>query len=104
MNAFENSFSGHSDLQLIQNPKLYTEYFDKQYKESGDFTKSMKDVVSGALASPRFIMVHNKASDASPNHASFNLATRLSFFLWSSIPDDELLVLAGKGNFKIQRS
>jgi hypothetical protein len=80
--------------------KLYTEYFNKQYKESGDFTKSMKDVVSGALASPRFIMVHNKASDASPNHASFNLATRLSFFLWSSIPDDELLVLAGEGKLQ----
>jgi hypothetical protein len=45
-------------------------------------------------------MVHNKASDDSPNHASFNLATRLSFFLWSSIPDDELLRLAGEGKLQ----
>ena len=79
---------------------LYTEYFDKKYKESGDFTKSMKDVVSGALASPRFIMVHNKASGDLPNYASYNLATRLSFFLWSSIPDDELLSLAGEGKLQ----
>ena len=28
----------------------------------------------------------------------YELASRLSFFLWSSIPDDELLDLAGKGN------
>ena len=91
------AFRSPADAKTL---KLYTEYFDKQYKESGDFTKSMKDVVSGALASPRFIMVHNKASDASPNHASFNLATRLSFFLWSSIPDDELLVLAGEGKLQ----
>jgi len=77
--------------------KLYTGYFDKRYKESSDFTRSMKDVVSAALASPRFIFVHNETDSASPNQASFNLATRLSLFLWSSIPDDELLKLAGKG-------
>ena len=28
------------------------------------------------------------------------LATRLSFFLWSSIPDDELLTLAGEGKLR----
>ena len=77
--------------------KLYTGYFDKQYQKSGDFTRSMKDVVSAAMASPRFIFVHNETDQASPNQASFNLATRLSLFLWSSIPDDELLELSGKG-------
>ena len=91
------AFRSPADAKTLN---LYTEYFDKQYKESGDFTKSMKDVVSGVLASPRFIMVHNKASDDLPNHASYNLATRLSFFLWSSIPDDELLALAGEGKLQ----
>ena len=38
---------------------LYTNYFDKTYKESGDFTATMKSVVSGVMASPRFIMVHD---------------------------------------------
>jgi hypothetical protein len=80
--------------------KLYTGYFDKQYKKSRDFTRSMKDVVSAVLASPRFIFVHNEEDQASPNQASFNLATRLSLFLWSSIPDDELLELAGKGSLQ----
>ena len=79
---------------------LYTEYFDKQYEKGGDFTQSMKDVVSAALASPRFIFVHNATSKTVPNHASFDLATRLSFFLWSSIPDDELLALAGAGRLQ----
>jgi hypothetical protein len=79
---------------------LYTEYFDKQYEKGGDFTQSMKDVVSAALASPRFIFVHNATSKTVPNHASFDLATRLSFFLWSSIPDDELLALAGEGKLQ----
>ena len=91
------AFRSPADAKTLQ---LYTDYFDKQFKESGDFTASMKDVVSGALASPRFILVHNEASSASPNHASFNLATRLSFFLWSSIPDNELLALAGEGKLQ----
>jgi hypothetical protein len=80
--------------------KLYTGYFDKQYKKNADFTRSMKGVVSAALASPRFIFVHNEVNEASSNQASFNLATRLALFLWSSIPDDELLELAENG--KIQ--
>lgn len=80
--------------------KLYASYFDKQYEKSGDFTRSMKDVVSAALASPRFIFVHNERDDVSPNQASFNLATRLSMFLWSSIPDEELLELAANGELQ----
>lgn len=80
--------------------KLYTDYFDKQFSETGDFTRSMKDVVSAALASPRFILVHNKTNNDLPNQASYNLATRLSFFLWSSSPDDELLALASEGRLQ----
>lgn len=80
--------------------KLYSRYFDKQYQKSGDFTGSMKDVVSAALASPRFIFVHNERDEVSPNQASFNLATRLSMFLWSSIPDEELLKLAANGELQ----
>jgi hypothetical protein len=80
--------------------KLYTDYFDTQYKKNSDFTESMKGVVSAALASPRFILVHNETDRTSRNQASFNLATRLSFFLWSSIPDDALLALAKEGKLQ----
>ena len=73
-------------------------YFDKQFQKSGDFTQSMKAVVSAALASPRFMLVHNETDEASPNQSFFNLAARLALFLWSSIPDDELLELAGQGS------
>ena len=79
---------------------LYTKYFDKSYKESGDFTASMKSIVSGAMASPRFIMVHDEASEASSNFDSYSLASRLSFFLWCSIPDEELLQLAEQGKLQ----
>ena len=91
------AFRSPPDAATLQ---LYTRYFDRKYKVTGDFTMSMKDVVSGALASPRFIMVHDEANRSSPNYDAFNLATRLSFFLWSSIPDDELLALAGEGKLE----
>ncbi|MCP4847173.1 MAG: DUF1592 domain-containing protein [Verrucomicrobiaceae bacterium] len=91
------AFRSPADARTL---KLYTEYFDRRYKKSGDFTTSMKDVVSGALASPRFILVHNGEAGTSLNHDAFNLATRLSFFLWSSIPDDELLALALAGKLQ----
>lgn len=77
---------------------LYVGFFAKQYKKSGNFTLSMKGVVTAALASPRFILVHNETEETSPNQRSFNLAARLAIFLWSSIPDDELLELAGRGS------
>ena len=77
--------------------ELYSGYFGKQYKKSGNFTQSMKDIVSAALASPRFMLVHNETEETSPHQSSFNLAARLALFLWSSIPDDELLKLAGQG-------
>jgi len=91
------AFRSPADAKTLN---LYTSYFDKTYKKSGDFTTSMKGVVSGAMASPRFIMVHDEASEASSNFDSFNLATRLSFFLWSSIPDEELLAVAGEGKLQ----
>ncbi|MGQ0736635.1 MAG: DUF1592 domain-containing protein [Acidobacteriota bacterium] len=41
------------------------------------------------------------AKPGSPYRVSdFDLASRLSFFLWSSIPDEELLALAGRGRLK----
>ena len=76
---------------------LYVGYFEKQYKKSRNFSQSMKDVVSAALASPRFMLVHNETEETSPHQSSFNLAARLALFLWSSIPDEELLELAGQG-------
>ena len=79
---------------------LYKNYFDKRYAATGDFTQSMKQVVSAALASPRFILVHNESSQHGENQADYNLATRLSFFLWSSIPDQHLLQLAESGKLQ----
>ncbi|MCH2183394.1 MAG: DUF1592 domain-containing protein [Mariniblastus sp.] len=88
------AFRAPADPPTLQ---LYTGFFDKRFQENGDFTQSMKDVVSAALASPRFMLVHNETRDDLPHSAAYQLATRLSFFLWSSIPDRRLLELADSG-------
>ena len=56
----------------------------------------MKSAASAALASPRFLYLYDLAGDAdhSTRLDDFELASRLSFFLWGSIPDAQLLELA----------
>jgi Protein of unknown function (DUF1592)/Protein of unknown function (DUF1588)/Protein of unknown function (DUF1585) len=57
------------------------------------------------LASPKFLFrIERDAADATPGSSyrigDFELASRLSFFLWSSIPDNELLQLASEGKLR----
>ena len=57
------------------------------------------------LVSPEFLFrVEQDPADAAPGSvytvSDFSLASRLSFFLWSSIPDDELLAVAERGELR----
>lgn len=61
------------------------------------FTSAMKSAATAVLASPRFFYLFDLLTDESRPPDDFDLASRLSFFLWGSIPDDELLNLAAKG-------
>ncbi|MFT6862182.1 MAG: mono/diheme cytochrome c family protein [Akkermansiaceae bacterium] len=66
--------------------------------------EAMLEVLATVLATPEFLYLAQEipASDAeSPTTISeLELASRLSFFLWSSVPDVELLYLASKGELK----
>jgi hypothetical protein len=57
------------------------------------------------LASPKFLVrVERDPENAAPGTvyriSDVELASRLSFFLWSSLPDDQLLQVAGQGKLK----
>ena len=60
--------------------------------------EAMRRAVSAILASPKFVFrLEPDDQPANPDAhpvSEFHLATRLSYFLWSSCPDDELLRLA----------
>jgi hypothetical protein len=66
------------------------------------FEAGIQQAVARILIDPRFLYrIESDPATAAPGTAhavdDFELATRLSFFLWSSIPDDRLLTLAADG-------
>ena len=74
--------------------KRYTAYAHTQLDEGEPFTAAMKAVASGVICSPRFLYLRERGDKGGDD---YDLASRLSFFLWGSIPDKPLLDLAGAG-------
>ena len=76
--------------------------FYRMGRESGSFEDGVEMGLQRILADPRFIYrVEVEPAGLAPGDlypiSDLELASRLSFFLWSSSPDDDLLELAGQG-------
>lgn len=74
-------------------------------EEGGNFDAGIEAAIQRILTDPEFIYRSElEPEDAKPGSlytiSSLEMASRLSFFLWSSIPDDELLNLAEQGALK----
>jgi len=74
-------------------------------RKKGGFERGIELALQRILASPKFVFRAEKdPAGARPGSvyriSDLELASRLSFFLWSSIPDDELLSLAGQARLK----
>ena len=75
-------------------------------RESGDsFEASVKQALMAVLVSPHFLFRGEIQGDPdNPRQtqrlSEYALASRLSYFLWSSMPDDELFRLAGQGRLR----
>jgi cytochrome c551/c552 len=83
-------------------------FFEKAAGRSGEsggpggFEEGIRTVLEAILASPHFIFrLEKEPVTASPGStyrvADVDLASRLSFFLWGALPDQELLTLANQG-------
>ncbi|HEX7235787.1 MAG TPA: DUF1592 domain-containing protein [Gammaproteobacteria bacterium] len=84
-------------------------FYNDARADGGDFDSGIRAAVSRMLVSPWFLFrVEMDSPDvpAGSNHpvSDFELASRLSFFLWSTIPDDELLTLAENGELRDART
>jgi len=71
-------------------------------RADGDFDAGIEAALAGILVSPEFLFrVERDPAGIPPNTpyriSDLELASRLSFFLWSSIPDEELLRAAAAG-------
>ena len=74
-------------------------------RRSGGFEAGIELALERVLASPKFVFRFERDPEgAAPGSAyrvsDVELASRLSFFLWSSIPDDALLQLASQGKLR----
>jgi hypothetical protein len=74
-------------------------------RKDGSFDRGIEQAVERLLVSPQFLFrIERDPSNIAPGTpfrvSDLELASRLSFFIWSSIPDDELLNVAIRGKLK----
>ncbi len=98
-NVARRAFRRPVDAPDIQAPIAF---YDAARSEGGDFDAGIRAGLVRILASPSFVFraeedPANLPPGAAHRITDIELASRLSFFLWSSIPDDELLDLAIAG-------
>ena len=77
--------------------------FYSEGRSERDFDFGIQKALERLLVSPQFLFRIEREPDTVAANTSYRisnleLASRLSFFLWSSIPDDELLDIAIEGN------
>jgi hypothetical protein len=77
------------------------EFFDRGRREGGQFDTGIQFALERMLVDPDFLLrVYHEPAGARGGVYRLDdieLASRLSFFLWSSIPDDRLIDLAARG-------
>ena len=76
--------------------------FYEKGRAGGDFDTGIQQALARVLVAPAFLYrTETEPAGTKPGAryrlSSLDLASRLSFFLWSSIPDDELLDVASRG-------
>ncbi len=89
-----------TDADLQRPFELY-----REARAEGGFEAGIEMALAAVLVSPHFLFrIEQDPAGLAPNTAyrisDLELASRLSFFLWSSIPDDELLDAAIRGELK----
>lgn len=73
--------------------------FERAFSETRSFEGAMRLALTAILASPSFLFRAETDPDPSRGHqlGAWELASRLSYFLWASMPDERLFALARSG-------
>jgi hypothetical protein len=82
-----------------------TGFYQDERGRSGSFDAGIENALAFMLVSPQFLFRFERdPAGAAPGSvdriSDLELASRLSFFIWSSIPDDQLLNLAVQGKLQ----
>ena len=81
------------------------EFYKEGRSDGGSFDDGIEAALQRVLADPEFVYRAEPepaglVAGKSYRITDLALASRLSFFLWSSVPDDELIDLAAQGKLK----
>lgn len=82
--------------------------YDLSVKDGDSFERSVQNALQAVLVSPHFLFrvelnaaaPSGSSSAAARSLSGWELASRLSYFLWSSMPDEELFNLAASGELE----
>jgi hypothetical protein len=85
--AFRRPVTADEVTRLMQ-------FYETARKGGASFDQGIEQTVAAVLANPNFLY---RGIWGVPNLTDLELASRLSYFLWNSGPDDELLTLAESG-------
>ena len=66
--------------------------------EGDSYDEALKSGFSSLLVSPHFLYLDEGDPEQRENLSPYQLASRLSYFLWSAMPDEELMRAAAEGN------
>lgn len=73
------------------------------FAERGDLQESVKDALTVILTSPQFLFLIEESDSPEPEPLdAYELASKLSYFLWNTAPDDQLLRLADAGELSAE--
>ena len=90
-------------LKLFRRPvsdgelKRYIDIAKKRYETDENVFNAVQAALTSMLCSPNFLY---KYKGDSIDLDDYSIATRLSYFLWNSLPDDRLIKLASEGKLK----
>jgi len=84
----QRAFRRPVDHEMLQ---PLVELAQSRFRDGSTFEQAVQAGVCAVLCSPHFLLLNHDAPD------DYWLASRLSYFLWSSIPDAMLLELASQG-------
>ena len=80
--------------------KRLMKFYDNGRAEAGGFDNGVTELVTAVLSSPDFLyraISTSKEPNESRKLSDLELASRLSFLMWSQVPDEQLITLATKG-------
>ncbi|MFT7036053.1 MAG: hypothetical protein ACJA2S_004580 [Cyclobacteriaceae bacterium] len=93
--AYRRFLKNEEEEKLL---KLFSLVYEQKQDQQNPqrFNESLVQVFKAVLMSPNFLYRIEEENDKETPYmiADFELASRLSYYLWSSVPDDELLQLA----------